>query len=178
MRNQAFRSHSQMVLLAISILFFGLSSPSYGAESDFLRMVDSLTSKTIPFIQPGQLDKLIKDKTPFHLLDAREPNEFAVSHIQGSVNIGYDNLDEKQLYALPKNETIVVYCSLGARSEKVGEKLKKKGYQKLYNLDGGIFNWVNLGYPVVDGNGNVTQKIHAYSKRWGKWLTRGEKIYE
>jgi rhodanese-related sulfurtransferase len=166
------------MMTAVALLVFNLISLSHAAESDFDRMVDSLTSKTIPCIQPEKLDKVMKDKTSFLLLDAREPNEFAISHLQGALNVGYDKLDEKKLYSLPKAEPIVVYCSLGVRSEKVGEKLKKNGYQKVYNLYGGIFNWVNLGFPVVDGSGNVTEKIHAYSKRWGKWLSRGEKVYE
>ena len=46
------------------------------------------------------------------------------------------------------------------------------------NLRGGIFDWVNMGYPVYDKEGNETQKIHAYDKSWGKWLIKGEKVYE
>lgn len=162
-------------MFSLHRLAFRLISLGQPKELEFDRMVDSLTSKTIPFIQPDRLDKLIESSDSFFLLDTREPDEFATSHIRGSLNVGYKTLDKKRLYTLPKTQTIVVYCSLGARSENVGEKLKERGYQEVYNLYGGIFNWVNLGFPIVDSDGNVTRKIHVYSKRWGKLLFQGEK---
>ena len=84
----------------------------------------------------------------------------------------------KPLKGVDKETTIVVYCSVGYRSEKVGERLKKAGFKKVLNLYGGIFDWVNKGFPVYDNSGNQTKKVHAYDKSWGKWLTKGEKIYE
>jgi hypothetical protein len=72
----------------------------------------------------------------------------------------------------------VVYCTVGVRSEKVGEKLKAAGYQNVRNLYGSIFEWVNQGNPVVDNQGKPTQQVHAYSRVWGVWLNKGEKIYE
>jgi fumarate hydratase class II len=56
--------------------------------------------------------------------------------------------------------------------------LEKAGFKKVMNLQGGIFDWVNNGYPVYDNDGNETKKVHAYDKSWGKWLTKGEKVYE
>ena len=40
---------------------------------------------------------------------------------------------------------IIVYCSIGVRSEDIGEKLKELGYTKILNLYGGIFDWKNKG---------------------------------
>ena len=72
---------------------------------------------------------------------------------------------------------IVVYCSLGIRSEKISEKLKAEGYSNVRNLYGGIFEWKNKGFEVFDSEGKETEKVHAYSKSWSKWLKNGEKIY-
>ena len=72
----------------------------------------------------------------------------------------------------------MVYCSLGVRSEDIAEKLKKAGYTAVFNLYGGIFEWKNKGFSVVDLQNKETQKVHAYSKNWGKWLLKGEKIYD
>mgnify|MGYP000312300498 CR=1 FL=1 len=60
----------------------------------------------------------------------------------------------------------------------ITEKLKKAGFTKVMNLQGGIFDWVNSGHSVYDNSGSETQKVHAYDKSWGKWLTKGEKVYE
>ncbi|WP_159038468.1 hypothetical protein [Brumimicrobium mesophilum] len=43
---------------------------------------------------------------------------------------------------------------------------------------GSIFEWVNEGKPVYNLEGEETMKVHAYSKSWGIWLKKGEKVYE
>ena len=72
-----------------------------------------------------------------------------------------------------------MYCSIGYRSEKVGEELKKMGFKNVYNLYGSIFEWVNQGNEVVDENEKVTEKVHTYNKRWSKWIEDGkaEKVW-
>ena len=94
--------------------------------------------------------------------------------------VGYDNFDiasvEKQYPN--KDDKIVVYCSLGIRSETVGEKLKKAGYTNVYNLYGGIFEWKNKDFSVIDSEEKETEKVHTFNKDWSKWLEKGEKIYE
>ena len=76
-----------------------------------------------------------------------------------------------------KNTKIVVYCSLGIRSEDIAEKLKKAGYTNVLNLYGGIFEWKNNNYNVFSSGGKATEKVHTFSKEWSKWLLKGEKIY-
>ncbi len=77
---------------------------------------------------------------------------------------------------IPKNATIVVYCTVGVRSEQVGIRLKKMGYTNVNNLLGSIVEWVNQGNVVVDANNKETKKVHVYSKDYGKWLNKGEKV--
>ena len=95
--------------------------------------------------------------------------------------LGYDNFNIKRtLKMLPsdKNTKIVVYCSLGIRSEDIAEKLKKTGYTNIYNLYGGIFEWKNQDNDVINSKGKSTNKVHTFNKEWSKWLLKGEKIYE
>ncbi|MCO6501020.1 MAG: rhodanese-like domain-containing protein [Vicingus serpentipes] len=141
-------------------------------------MKNKIISKTIPIISVQNLKKVENTKKPLVILDAREKNEYNVSHIKKAQYVGYDHFNIKSLKAIDKESTIVVYCSVGYRSEKIGEKLKRAGFNKVLNLQGGIFEWVNEGYPVVDENGNATNKVHAYNASWGKWITKGEKVYE
>ena len=111
------------------------------------------------------------------ILDAREEEEFRVSHLKNSVFVGYDNFNLSVLDTIPKDKQIVVYCSLGIRSEDIGQKLQKAGFRNVENLYGGIFEWKNKGFPVFDSNDNQTEKVHAFSEQWGKWLKNAEKIY-
>ena len=75
-----------------------------------------------------------------------------------------------------KDAQIVVYCSLGVRSEDIAEILKKAGYTNIQNLHGGIFNWKNNNLPLVNAKQKQTDSVHVYSKKWGKWLTNGVKV--
>ncbi|HAQ70344.1 MAG TPA: rhodanese-like domain-containing protein, partial [Flavobacteriales bacterium] len=91
--------------------------------------------------------------------------------------IGYDSLNFKAIESLQKDEEIIVYCSVGYRSEIVCEKLSELGFTNVSNLYGGLFEWVNQSKPIVDGEGNITNRVHAFDKTWGIWLNKGEKVY-
>lgn len=110
-------------------------------------------------------------------LDARSLEEFDVSHIKAAKWVGYDDFDLNRMDSIPKDTAIIIYCSVGYRSEKIGEKLEKAGYTNVQNLYGSIFEWMNQGQPVYDNDGNETQQVHAYNREWGKWLLKGEKVY-
>lgn len=113
----------------------------------------------------------------FVLLDTREKAEYKVSHLENAQWVGYDTFDKKRLKDIPKDQPIVVYCSIGYRSERIGEQLLKMGYEEVYNLNGGIFEWVNQDQELVESKDKATDKVHAYSKSWGVWLDKGEKVY-
>lgn len=114
------------------------------------------------------------------LLDAREKIEYKVSHLKNANFVGYDNFNlEYVIKKFPKKDTsIVVYCSLGVRSELIAEKIKKAGYSNVYNLYGGIFEWKNKENEVVDNKEKTTEKVHTFNKEWSKWLKKGKKVYD
>ena len=123
------------------------------------------------------VDELIRIKDSVTLLDSREKKEYDISHISNAKWVGYDDFDLKRVKDLNKNEKIVVYCSIGYRSEKISEKLMKAGFTNVYNLNGSIFKWFNQGYKIVDGSGEKTNKIHGYNKKWSQWIKQGDIIY-
>ena len=122
-------------------------------------------------ILPDALDDVIKNQNVV-VLDAREKTEYDVSHIQGAMYIGYKKFSLKKLESISKDQMIVVYCSLGVRSERISQKLIKSGYRNVHNLYGGIFHWLNLGYPIVQDE-KMTPQIHGYSSSWSKYLKKG-----
>lgn len=111
------------------------------------------------------------------MLDVREIEEYKVSHLKNARRVGYFWFDMRSVYDIPNDATIVVYCSVGYRSEKIGEKLLKYGFKHVYNLYGSIFEWVNEGNSVYKSNGVQTSEIHTYDKEWGRWAERGTKVY-
>jgi rhodanese-related sulfurtransferase len=135
-------------------------------------------TESIPYISVNDLKK---ESENIILLDTREFKEYKVSHIQNALFVGYDNFNlKKTLKNLPKEKDakIIVYCSLGIRSEDIGEQLKNSGYTNVLNLYGGIFEWKNNGNNVFTSEEKVTGKVHTFNKEWSKWLLKGEKIHE
>jgi len=163
----------------VILLMLGTTLPSFAQETinpKFEKKIENTISKSITTISCKRLNK--KLNTPnLHLLDAREKEEYEVSHLEGAKWVGYDSFDANKVKQVPKDAIVVVYCSIGYRSEKIGEQLKKMGYQRVYNLYGGIFEWSNHQFELVDPEDQKTQKVHAYNKDWGRWVEKGEKVY-
>jgi rhodanese-related sulfurtransferase len=165
------------ILIPIIILLFTTScNKTEQVESgmyDFL--LKSLISGTVPSITVDDLKELNSDN--ILILDARELAEFRVSRIENAVHVGHENFDANKIDSFDRDRTVIVYCSVGVRSEIVGEKLQDAGFRDVKNLYGGIFEWVNRGEVVVDREG-VTQNIHPYNRFWGIWLNKGKKAYK
>lgn len=142
-------------------------------DDDFNTKLQSLLSFTVPVIT---VDSLHSTYDQYIILDAREKNEYDVSHLNGALSIGHTNFDIQSVKHIDKDRPIVVYCSVGYRSEIIGEKLVKAGFSNVQNLYGSIFEWVNQGLPVVDINGQKTTRIHTYNRRWSRWVREDENI--
>ena len=157
------------LLLLIYLLFFSCSDFSIDG------VLKKYNEGTVPYIS---IEELANSENPI-ILDTREKGEFDVSHIPGALWVGDKEfkLDRIKSQISTSDTTIVVYCSVGVRSEDIGEKLLKAGYSDVRNLYGGIFEWKNNGHIVVDSTGSDTEKVHAYSKYWGKLLTDANKVY-
>lgn len=110
------------------------------------------------------------------VLDTREQDEFDVSHIRHARHVGYIWFDMREVYDIPKTDTIVVYCAIGNRSERIGEKLRKAGYRHVFNLFGGIYEWVNQRNPVYNRADVQTTEVHVYDKNWSQWLSHGTPV--
>ena len=160
------------------IFLIVLTSLNSFSQKNLKQLLKKFNQESVPYIHVENLND--KDEN-IVLLDAREPREFEVSHLNKAICVGYDHFDlQKTIQQLPedKNTKIVVYCSLGIRSEDIAEQLKKAGYKNVFNLYGGIFEWKNKGNSVVNKNNKPTEEVHAFDKEWGVWLTKGIKIYE
>jgi len=163
------------IIIPIILLFIGFHG---NAQRELDAVLKKFNSNSIPYITVEEARQLqLSDK--LILFDARESEEFEVSHIPSATHVGYKNFTQKNV-PIPIDSTdkiVVVYCSIGVRSEKIAEKIQKMGFPDVRNLYGGIFEWSNNGFPLLDQSNQPTQKVHAYSKEWAPYLTKGIKVY-
>ena len=147
------------------------------AQETLDKVLEKYHQEKVPYISAIELQNL-QQNNKVVVLDSRELIEFKVSHIKGAILVGYDDF---KLSSLPdnldKNTPLVVYCTLGVRSGVIANELIERGYRDVKNLYGGISEWKNMDYMVVDSTQTPTENIHVYSKKWGKWLTKGNPVF-
>jgi rhodanese-related sulfurtransferase len=165
---------SAFYYLLIILCFSNLQVEAQIKNQEYKLMLDSLYEHSVALITIEEFKKL--NKQSIYLLDTREEEEFSVSRIKNARNVGYFWFDMRKVYDIPKDSKIILYCSVGYRSEKIAHKLFEAGYKNVFNLYGGIFEWVNQGNPIYTKNGVQTSEIHTYDKEWARWVNRGTKV--
>ena len=102
-----------------------------------------LKRKLINHVEPSKWNKLINDENTF-LIDVRKPFEYDVGTFNGAVNPQVNNFREfpKYLKNLHKDKNIAMFCTGGIRCEKAGVYLQTTGFQNVYQLKGGIINYL------------------------------------
>ena len=175
-KHSIFKMNTYKILAFLGLIPLFLSGQP--AESSFDSMVSGLCSGSVPFVWAEELKNSVDEGEEFYLFDSREKKEFETSHIPNAIWVGYESFNKGKVKGLDRNKKVIVYCSVGFRSEKIGEKLSSLGFSDVLNLHGGIFDWVNQGNKVVDSKGEKTEKVHTYNEDWSRWLERGEKVYE
>jgi len=149
-----------ILILAFQFTFlFGQVEVDYCTNPKFEKTIERYISHSVEVISVDELSETIDN---YILLDTREEEEYAISKIPGARFFGYDEPDYTVLDQLDKDQPIVMYCSIGYRSEKMGEELQKRGFTNVKNLYGSIFEWANKEYPLVDSQDEATTKIHTY----------------
>lgn len=127
---------------------------------------------SVRWVDPETLERWMKDPgdNGLVLLDVRDPEEQALSHLPGAQHV---NASRPDLLALdiPRDATVVVYCSVGLRSAAIVDDLEATGVQNVYNLKGGIFDWANRDRPIVRGH-EPASEVHSYNGFWGMLLRK------
>lgn len=103
----------------------------------------------IKSINSIQAKKLIKDNESLLIIDVRKPNEFKESKISNSINIPVDEIEwEIEDLKEYKNKPILVYCKVGVRSSVACTILEEEGFTNLYNLRGGILDYLDYNEDI------------------------------
>ena len=94
-------------------------------------------------ISPKKWNTLIKNKKA-KLIDARKPFEYHVGTFKNSINPNIENFRDfpKFLKNFNKTDSIAMFCTGGIRCEKASIYMRKKGFKNVYQLKGGIINYL------------------------------------
>jgi rhodanese-related sulfurtransferase len=103
------------------------------------------------------------------LLDTREPEEYAVSHLSGAYLATTEDEALRIIAEADRERLIVIYCSVGYRSSDMAKKLQAKGFTKVFNLEGSIFKWANEGRGLYQGD-QQTKVVHPFNSKWKQLL--------
>jgi len=144
--------------LLIVVLFFIVSVALSGCIGEKQPVKNSITdinkSENIPYTNINvQQGKEMIDRGEVFILDVRRPDEYALGHIKNSTLLAVQDIPANELdiklKELPKDGSILVYCRSGSRSVAASTILAGNGFSKVYNMQGGITEWINAGYETV-----------------------------
>ena len=107
------------------------------------------TSKYVTYT-PDDFQALLSEPG-MQLVDVRTGEEYEEGHIAGAVNydVYAEDFIDRCTAALDKARPVAVYCRSGKRSANAAMQLKKAGFKRVLNLDGGILGWIEAGKTVA-----------------------------
>jgi len=100
-------------------------------------------------ISPFQLAELLKGPLKPVLLDVREPQEYALARIEGSILMPMGEVPGRAHHELDPDAHIVTICHYGVRSMNVAVWLRNQGFDHVQSLRGGIDAWSSVMDPAV-----------------------------
>ncbi len=135
------RKPSRIWLAAISLLTLGIL---------VVLFLPRPAVKRTPALEISVAQAAARQEKGSFLLDVREPDEWAVSHLSGSTLIPLGEL-EKRVAEVPRDREIVVVCRSGNRSKAGRDILIAAGYAEVTSMAGGLLAWKAEGHPTVTG---------------------------
>jgi rhodanese-related sulfurtransferase len=145
-----------------------------GTEVKDIETIEMIVREAFPGasqISTATLAEWMETSRPLVLVDVRSPEEFAVSHLRGAINVRSASQIAEAARARPE-ATAILYCSVGFRSSRLTELLAKEGVAQVMNLEGSIFQWANEGRELFRGDVRVST-VHPFGGRWTGLLKPG-----
>ncbi len=165
---------SSLLLVCVLIgLLAGCRRGGRGSKAEWESMLAGI-EKEFPDVRQlstADLASWLQDtkRKPPVLLDARQPEEYAVSHLENARLVVPGSDPRKVLGDVSPQDAIVVYCSVGYRSSDLAERLTRLGYENVFNLRGSVFAWANEDRPLYRRE-EPTRFVHPFDSSWGRFL--------
>ena len=136
---------SAALLLTVTLLAFS-SGPARGQDAKKEQEPQGAEKISIE-----KFEELRKAKDVV-VLDVRTPEEFKAGRVPGAQNVDVKGEDfAERIKSLDKDQTYLVYCRTGRRSNAATAMMKELGFGKLYNFSGSMLEWEKAGKPVEKG---------------------------
>ena len=101
-------------------------------------------------VAPGEATRLLNHENAI-MIDMRSDRDFRDGHIVNAVHAPAENSDMSARLDKYRDRPLIVYCRSGQRSMPVCSKLRKQGFEKVYNLKGGVLGWQQADLPISKG---------------------------
>ncbi len=127
-----------------SMLFLALAVVTFLLIKEFTEAAFS------PFKNLSPMNAVVKmNSDEVIIVDVREPHEFILGHIENAINTPLGKLKD-QLNTLEKykNKDLLLVCQSGTRSVPACKTLINAGFEKVFNLDGGMQAWEDHKFPI------------------------------
>ena len=118
----------------------------------------SCTAQTKNSLTAEEFEKEITTKENIQILDVRTPGEYFSGHIKNALQADWNDKTEfeRRISFVDKKKTVYVYCLSGGRSAAAADKMRKQGYENVYELKGGTNAWRAANKPL-EGKSNEKQ---------------------
>jgi rhodanese-related sulfurtransferase len=101
-------------------------------------------------VGPGEATRLLNHENAI-MVDMRSDRDFRDGHIVNALHVPAENNDMPARLEKYRDRPLIVYCRSGNQSLTVCGKLRKQGFEKVYNLKGGVLGWQQADLPVSKG---------------------------
>lgn len=165
---QNLKKDNMMKNTLVKLLLTGVLIVSSSLMAEPLSKMDLINQakKEVGEVTPKKLKTMLDDGDNIIILDVRETEQYAEGSIpfdefneENFLSVTRGNLEWKINEIIPdKDAYIVTYCRRGGRGALAAQVLRKMGYKKATTLQGGLKGWINAGYPVKTGLGDVVLK--------------------
>ena len=114
-----------------------------------IMLIRNENKKSGPALSPQQAIKIVNQENGI-FLDVRDLREFKNGHIVAAINIPFNKLlEQSSQIEKYKDQPIIVVCKMGHQSGGGCKQLKSEGFQRVFKMTGGMFEWENLQLPIV-----------------------------
>ena len=101
-------------------------------------------------VGPGEATRLLNHENAI-MVDMRSDRDYRDGHIVNALHVPAENNDMPARLDKYRDRPLIVYCRSGQRSLPVCGKLRKQGFEQVYNLKGGVLGWQQADLPVSKG---------------------------
>jgi rhodanese-related sulfurtransferase len=104
----------------------------------------------VPEVDASTLGKWVSEIKDLVLIDVGTPGDFSEGHIPGSISLPLRTSFKEGIKSLAKEKTYILICPTGHRSATAAKLMMEQGFKKVYNLKGGVTDWLRKGFKVAN----------------------------